>query len=84
MNRNMKGERFSRAELIEMAVEIGAVERSKITRDMKTWVFSEMTKEHRFGMFMRGEAILDSRPEERTFIAPTVDLEMVEFLRSTV
>jgi hypothetical protein len=82
MNRNLSGERFSRAELIEMAVSIGAVKREKITRDVKTHVFADLTRAHRFAMFMRGEAILDSRPEpERAFVAPTVDWEVVTFLR---
>lgn len=81
MNRKLNGERFTRAELIDMAVSIGAVERHKITMDVKTHVFAEMTREHRLGMFMRGEAILDSRPEPaKAFVRPTVDMEVLRFL----
>lgn len=81
MNRNLEGKIFSRAELIEMAVSIGAVEAHKITRDMKTHVFHDMTREHRLAMFMRGEAILDTRPEPtRKRARPTVDVEVVRFL----
>lgn len=82
MNRNLDGVRFSRAELIEMAVKIGALESAdKVTRCMKTHLFTEMTRKHRLGMFMRGEAVLDTRPEpERPFVRPTVDREMLAFL----
>lgn len=81
MNRNLAGERFSRAELIAMAIEIGAVTAEEVTRDMKTHVFEAMTKAHRHGMFMRGEAVLDTRPApERTAVRPTVDTAMVAFL----
>jgi hypothetical protein len=61
MNRNLKGELFSRDELIDMAVEIGAVDRDKVTRDDKTWTFWHITRAHRLEMFFRGEAILDTR-----------------------
>lgn len=79
MNRNLAGERFSREELIAMAVETGAIKPGEATRDMKTWVFEEMTRAHRHSMFMRGEAILDTRPEERVFVPPTVDTEVLTF-----
>lgn len=81
MNRNLKGELFSRDELIEMAVSIGAVERDKITRDVKTHVFLDATREHRLSMFMRGEAILDTRPEaEKPEAKCEVDREVLAFL----
>lgn len=81
MNRNMKGEVFSREELIAMAVEIGAIEASTVSREMKTWEFLEMTKAHRLGMFLRGEAILNTRPEPtKPFVPLTVDEEFLAAL----
>lgn len=81
MNRNLAGERFSRAELIAMAIECGAVTAEEITRDMKTHVFERMTVAHRHALFMRGGAILDTRPEaQKPTARPSVDTEMVAFL----
>ena len=80
MNRTVEGKPFTRAELVAMAVECGAVTEAEVTRDMKTHVFERATRKHRFEMFMRGEAVLDTRPIERPFVAPTVDMEMVAFL----
>lgn len=81
MNRNLAGERFSRAELIAMAIECGEITADGVTRDMKTHVFERMTHKHRFSLFMAGKAVLDTRPEPtRAFVAPTVDTEMVAFL----
>lgn len=82
MNRNLRGELFSRDELIDMAVEIGAFERSKITRDIKTWEFLEATRSHRLDMFFRGEALLDTSPDEpKPAVRVEVDWEVVDFLR---
>lgn len=81
MNRNLKGELFSRDELIDMAVEIGAFERDKITRDIKTWEFHAATRKHRLDMFFRGEALLNTRGMEPSTKAapPSLDEEVLRF-----
>jgi hypothetical protein len=81
MNRNMAGEWFSREELMDMAVECGAIRADQITRDMKTGVFWRLTAEHRLGMFFRGEAILDTRPmPSKPFVPIELDKEVLAFL----
>ncbi len=85
MNRNMQGEVFSRAELIAMAVACGAIEAHKVDRTMKTGRFHDLTRKHRHEMFMRGEAVLDTRPEPvKPFVRPTVDREVLAFFKVTV
>lgn len=85
MNRSLSGEVFSREELMEMAVECGAMKRSEITVDMKTWVFRNATRAHRLAMFARGEAILNTRDvfEAKPFVCK-VDTELLAFLGVTV
>lgn len=85
MNRKMNGEHFTRAELVAMAVGIGAIEPGKVSSDMKTHVFEDLTREHRMAMFMRGEAVLNTRPRPaKPGKSLTVDREMVAFLGGTV
>lgn len=77
MNRNLDGSELTRRQLIALAVQAGFPE-ANITRDMKTWVFSEASRKVRLAMFMRGELVLDTRPVARPAKVLTVDWEFVD------
>lgn len=61
MNRNLDGSPLTREQLIDLALKAG-FPKANVTRDVKTWVFSEASRKLRLAMFMRGELVLDTSP----------------------
>jgi hypothetical protein len=64
MNRNLAGERLTRRELIEIAVEhglAGSAEELADGHEVPTWKIHNMTRKVRHRMWARGELILDTR-----------------------
>lgn len=84
MNRNLDGTALSRTQLIDLAVASGH-DRSKFTIDVKTGMIVHLSRNLRFGMFSRGELLLDTRHEDLPARAPlTLDREVLAFLGVTV
>lgn len=78
MNRNLDGSELTRDQLIALALEAG-FPAANVTRDVKTFVFSEASRRLRLAMFMRGELVLDTRPVDRPATnVVTVDWDFVD------